>query len=185
MIILLVVLASLVLAYVRGGKLGNLGSLNIRWSGLILAGFLLQIVIFSPDWRETAETRPLTQAAYVFSMVLLFVALAVNFKIPGIPLMMVGFLSNFLAILLNGGHMPATASALDMAGWVHLGPGQVFNNSIGAGPDTWVPFLTDIFAIPDPFPFHNVFSIGDALIGLGGFYMVQKIMVQTPTTAPS
>jgi hypothetical protein len=37
-------------------------------------------------------------------------------------------------------------------------------------------FLGDIFVLPRPFPFANVFSIGDVLIGVGGAWFVVKTM---------
>jgi hypothetical protein len=92
-------------------------------------------------------------------------------------LIALGFALNSLAIVLNGGHMPASPEALALYGLAPLDAGQAYNNSIGATPETRVAFLTDIFAIPSQMMFHNVFSIGDVLIAAGGFYLIQKGMV--------
>ena len=176
MIFLVVLVIAVVVGLIRGGKLGTFAELNIRWKGFILVGFLIQVLIFSDFWQGQSETRALVQLGYLTSLVLLLVALLVNHRIPGMWLISLGFLLNFIAIALNGGYMPASPAALEMSGHRLLPPGQVSNNSIGMGADTRVPFLCDIFAIPKGFIFPNVFSVGDALIAVGAVYMIEKTM---------
>jgi hypothetical protein len=180
MIILVVLAASIVLALMRGGNLGNLGTLNIRWRGFILIGFLIQVLIFSPFWQGKNETIALTRFAYLASLVLLLLALVTNHRIAGMRLIVFGFLLNFIAITLNGGYMPASPEALALSGLPQLSPGQVSSNSIGMGPNTQLFFLTDIFAIPKGFLLPNVFSIGDVLITIGAVYLIQKTLVVSP-----
>ncbi len=178
MIFLVVIAAALVVAWLRQGTLVNLALVRIRWSGLILAGFLIQLLVFQPFWQNRAETRALTVIAYAVSMGMLLLAVLANLRLPGLWIIMLGFFCNAAAIGLNGGHMPASPEALALAGLPALSPGQTYNNSMGARLDTAVWFLTDIFAIPRQFPFHNVFSIGDILLAIGAFYFIQKVMVK-------
>ncbi len=185
MIILVVLAASIAIALLRGGSLGNLATLNIRWRGFILIGFLIQIIIFTPYWQEKSETRSLTQFAYLVSLCLLLVALAANQRIPGMKLITLGFFLNFLAIAANGGYMPASPSAFQMTKLPPLGPGEVSNNSIGMTADTRLPFLGDNFAIPKEFIFSNVFSVGDVLIALGAVYLIQKALVVATPPPPN
>ena len=179
MIVLVVLVASIAVALLRGGNLGHLGTLNIRWRGVIILGFLIQVLAFSSFWQDNSGTKSLTQFAYLASLCLLLVALAANRHIPGVKLLTFGFLLNFIAIAANGGFMPASLSALQSTQLPLLQPGQVWSNSIGMGVDTRLPFLGDIFAIPKQFPFSNVFSIGDILIALGAIYLIQKVLVAT------
>jgi hypothetical protein len=46
-----------------------------------------------------------------------------NRRYPELLVMGVGLFSNFLAILVNGGYMPASAEALRQAGMGNRGPG--------------------------------------------------------------
>ena len=69
---------------------------------------------------------------------------------------------NLLAIIANGGYMPADPEALASVGLG--GPG--YTNSIVLT-DPALPFLTDVFAMPTWMPAANIFSIGDVLLGLG------------------
>lgn len=177
MILLVVLAAALVIAVARGGKIGNLALLSIRWSPLILIGLLIQVLIFSSFWQGNNEMRPLTQLGYLLSLGVLLVALIANRRLPGVAIMTLGFALNLTAIVLNGGYMPASPDALILAGLSHTQPGQISNNSIAAGPETRLLILADIFAIPAQLPFHNVFSIGDMLIALGAFFLIQTVMV--------
>ncbi len=177
MFVLVVLVASIAVALLRGGNLGYLGTLNIRWRGVIILGFLIQVLAFSSFWQDNGEMKSLTQFAYFASLCLLLVALAANRHIPGVKLLTFGFLLNFIAIAVNGGYMPASLSALQNTRLPLLQPGQVWSNSIGMGPDTRLAFLGDIFAIPKQVPFSNVFSIGDVLITLGAIYLIQKVLV--------
>ncbi len=178
MFIFIVPLISILIALVRGGKLGYLADLKIRWRGFILIGFLIQVLIYSDFWQGRDDLRAWTQPGYIFSLCLLTVALAVNYRIPGMPLIALGFLLNFVTILANGGYMPASPDAYAVAGFRNLAPGQVYNNSIGMGPATPLFFLGDVFAVPKHIPFHNVFSIGDSIIAIGAAYLLQIVMVR-------
>ena len=63
--------------------------------------------------------------------------------------------------------MPSAPDAwLALNGVAEL-PVTEFSNSVLIGPETNLPFLGDIFVLPRPWPFANVFSIGDVFIGIG------------------
>jgi hypothetical protein len=55
-------------------------------------------------------------------------------------------------------------------------PVEYFSNSQLIGPHTLLPWLGDIFVLPRPVPFANVFSPGDVLIGLGGALFIVRTM---------
>ena len=124
----------------------------------------------------------LTQLAYLASLALLLVAVIANYRVPGIIIITCGFLLNFAVIAANGGYMPASATAMEIAGMPVLSPGHISNNSNGMAPETRLAFLADIIAIPKGFVFPNVFSVGDILIAIGAVYLIQKgMVVSTPS----
>ena len=45
--------------------------------------------------------------------------------------------------------------------------------------------LTDIFALPHPIPFANVFSVGDVLIGVGVVIVIVVAMRRGPERTPA
>lgn len=149
------------LGLVAGGRLDGLAALRLRWAWLAVAGLLVQVVLFSETGDMLAGAAG--PAIYVGSTLAVFVAVARNLRIMGMPLVALGSLSNLLAISANGGFMPADPAALHAAGLD--GPGT-HTNSIVLEDPAFEP-LTDIFAIPASLPLANVFSVGDVLLGIG------------------
>lgn len=185
MFLLVVLAVAIVVALLRGGNLVHLASVPLRWRGVILSGFLIQVLIFSSFWQDRADTRGWTQFAYLLSLCLLVVALIGNRHIPGMTLLAAGLFLNFAAIAANGGYMPASPTAMQAAALRVLQPGEIANNSIGMGPDTRLGVLGDLFAIPHGIIFANVFSLGDVVIAVGAVYLIQKALVlpRSPTPA--
>ena len=65
--------------------------------------------------------------------------------------------------------MPASAWATRVSGLTS--PGDGFANSRMVE-DPHLLFLGDVFAIPDSWPFSNVFSIGDVALVIGGAILI-------------
>ena len=160
MFILYAIPIGLLAGLAMGGRIGALAELHLRWPWLAVAGLVVQVVLFSePLGSAVGAAGP---ALYVASNLAVLVAVIRNLAIPGIALVMVGALCNLVAILANGGAMPADPAALAAAGIDTAGQ----TNSVVTGEPALRP-LTDIFAMPPWLPFTNVFSIGDLLIGAG------------------
>ena len=119
------------------------------------------MVLFSGPVAE--RIGDLGMPIYIGSTVLVLAVVLRNLRLPGLVLVAAGALSNLLAIVANGGYMPASAAALAFLGKA-VNPG--YSNSAVVESPALAP-LTDIFALPPGVPFANVFSIGDVLISLG------------------
>src|SRR4026208_974169 len=88
-----------------GGRLSGLAALQFRWGMLAVAGFALQILLFSdPVSQRIGMAGP---PIYIASTALVLVAVIRNFRITGMPLVVLGAASNLAAIVANGGYMPA------------------------------------------------------------------------------
>jgi len=169
--ILYAIVVGLAAGTVLGGRWGALGSISFRWAPLILAGFLAQIVLFS----EAVASRigDAGPALYVVSTLMVGVAVVRNLGIPGVPLIVLGAISNMAAILANGGFMPAAPGALAALG--KAAPTIYSNSAVVAQPA--LEALTDQFALPRWLPLANVFSVGDVLIGAGVVVLLVATMV--------
>jgi hypothetical protein len=110
---------------------------------------------------------------------------AINWRVPGLLVIAAGGAMNGITIALNGGQLPASKPALNMAG-IELTKGDFINS--GYIKDPVLPLFGDIFVWPEPFPLANVFSFGDVLIVLGVFYGANKIagsrLVKNPWQVP-
>ena len=159
--ILYAVLLGLAAGFAGGGRLAGLAELRFRWAPLILIGFLVQVVLFTD--QVAAVVGAAGPPIYVASTLLVVVAVARNARLPGIPIVFAGALSNLAAILANGGYMPADPAALASLG--KTAPTIYSNSAVLARPS--LELLTDRFALPVWVPFANVFSVGDVLLGAG------------------
>jgi hypothetical protein len=170
MILLAVLILAVVTVPLAGGALGALGDIRLRWPGAIAAAIGLQILIISifPN-RFEALHEPIHVLSYLFAAAFLIR----NLNLPGVPLIGLGALCNFVAIVANGGVMPASVTAQRAAGIVEEGSG--FVNS-GVVEDPNLLFLGDVFAIPESWPvLNNVFSVGDVLIALGAVVLIHGV----------
>ncbi len=121
----------------------------------------------------------------MLSTTLVLMALVVNIRQPGFWLITLGALANFTVIVANGGQMPASPEAFAALNGLPVVPTTDFSNSVIAGPGTPFYFLGDLFVLPRPLPFANVFSIGDVLIGLGGAWFIVAVMHGRGATRPA
>jgi hypothetical protein len=161
MFILYAIPLGILLGLLLGGQPSRLGDINLRFAGLCVLGLAVQLVLFSDPVTE--RIGDLGVPIYVVSTIVVAMVVAANYRIPGMPIVALGAFSNLAAIVANGGYMPTTAEAMAAAGFAEKS--AYSNSALLADPN--LPWLTDIFAMPRWIPAHNVFSIGDVLIGLG------------------
>lgn len=108
----LILFLALAVAMLRGGRLVNLGDIQLRAWWLLFLSFGLQIGtrwLPEDDWAETAGL-----AMMLISFVLLMILVVLNRSKRGMWLTGVGVLMNFAVIAVNGG-MPVLAGAAEVA----------------------------------------------------------------------
>jgi Family of unknown function (DUF5317) len=149
--------------YLCGGRLHNLAHLALTREWLVLAALGLQIVAFSPAGAFVG--RPTAVVLHLASYALLAWFVVLNRHRLGVSIAGVGLGLNMVAIVANGGYMPASGKALALAGIAYSG--DTHNNSAVIGAHTHMRVLADVFAVPSWVPAANVFSVGDLLIAAG------------------
>lgn len=106
----IVLFFALAISMLRGGRLVNLGDIELRSWWLLFVAFGLQA---GTSWiPQEAETLGLVMI--LGSFVLLMVLVIVNRSKPGMWIAGIGVLMNFTVIALNGG-MPVLAGAAEVA----------------------------------------------------------------------
>lgn len=108
----IVLFLSLAIAILRGGRLLNLGDIELRAWWLLIFAFALQIGTRWLGDGSSSETAGLIMVLASFS--LLMVLVAFNRSKPGMWIAGIGVLMNFTVIALNGG-MPVLAGAAEVA----------------------------------------------------------------------
>jgi hypothetical protein len=156
-------LLGLAVAPLLGGSWRALGRLHLAAVPLFYAAIPLQVVAFPAERLPWRTPDGVAIGLWLTSYALFTVGLVRNARIPGVPLVAAGLVSNVMAIVVNRGHMPALPSALRAAG-LHFSQNR---NSI-ASVHPHLAVLVDRWAVPAWIPWGNVFSVGDVCIALGG-----------------
>ncbi len=177
------IVLGLVLGLLAGGTLGNLATIRLRNTWLLLVAVLLrygtEILLSANVPLVDALRLPLLAAAFAF----LLVGLWKNRTYPGLSLAFVGILSNATVIVVNGGYMPIWEPSLVVAGF---DPTQISSAIHTVLPPTLdASFLLHLgpFAdvIPIPLPFiQNVASVGDAFLAAGLAFFLFAGVVRIP-----
>ena len=157
----------LLIAPLLGGSWSTLADVRLRFVAAFYAAIALQVVAFPASalpWRTSDRAAVIL---WLCSYAVFALAAGANLRTPGMAFVVAGMCSNLLAILTNGGHMPALPSALRAAG-LHF---QTSRNSMQAASPHFA-WLVDRWAVPSWIPWGNVFSVGDVLIAAGGFVFV-------------
>lgn len=166
---ILVILAAVCLITVplTGGHLGRLAELRLRclWLAPLALAVQVLIVTIAPDGNRSLHT-----AVHIGTYVLIGIFLGVNLRLPGVRVIAAGALSNAIAIVTNGGVMPASAWAARIAG---LTERAGFNNSAQLA-HPHLQLLGDLIPVPGPWPLQNVLSIGDCLIFAGMLVLLHR-----------
>jgi hypothetical protein len=119
------------------------------------------VILFSePVAQRVGDLGPVF---FVVSTLAVVAAVVRNLAIAGMPAVAAGAACNLVAVVANGGSMPASRAALETAGRVT--PRIYSNSSAAANPALWP--LTDVLGLPSWLPLANVFSVGDVVIGIG------------------
>ena len=168
MLLLAATLLSVLLVPVLGGRWRALAGLRLRSAGLLSLALGLQVLalVVLPG-----GPRPLLVGMHATSYVLAGVFVLLNRRVPGLLLLAAGGSLNALGLALNGGTLPASASALRQAGLPVVAPGYS-NSSLLVHPH--LAWLGDVFATPGWLPLANVYSLGDLLVLTGALWLVHR-----------
>src|SRR4051812_17460293 len=148
------IVVGLVLGLLGGGSLGNLASVRLRWISILLFAVILRFATEFLLIRANPIVEAFRLPLFAIAFLLLLAALWVNRVQPGMRLAFVGVLSNTIAIVANGGHMPIWIRSLEAANFTVADVTSPFHVLLPADLD--VDFfrhagpLADILPIPLP-----------------------------------
>ena len=170
MVLVVVAVAGAVLAgWLRGGRLGNLGAVGFRGTGIALAAALAQFVhalVPSPVAAGVLTTG---------SQVALLTFLWLNRFLAGAALVALGSTLNALVISLNGA-MPVSRDALESISRHPAEVGTTGRHRLLVDGDA-LPALADVIGLP---LLRTVVSVGDVILAAGIGLMVVHLMRRPP-----
>lgn len=175
-------LLALIAATARRGDLHALH--EHRWDFPLLPFIALaaQIIAFLPDEAASATARIFTASLHISSYVLILVFVWANRGTRWIWLVGLGLALNAAVILANGGYMPIAPGAVEGGAATEVAVKGVYNNSVLMAKDTRLWYLGDVFRTPQWPVGSRAFSIGDSLIAMGVFGVVNHIAQRNVTS---
>lgn len=168
------IVLGILIGYLTGGKLSNFQYVNIRLIWLIFAAVIVSVVLKYMGFKQVG-------VILVYLMILVFLVANIKenkaFILAGL-----GFLANFLVIVLNGFAMPVGYAIQKLPVYANtyemLINGQI-PGYVAATQSTKCYFLADIFYFP-PYPKIGFFSVGDIVLGIGGALCIVLFMKKKP-----
>jgi hypothetical protein len=170
-ILLVALVVGVVAGLVAGGRPRYAAARPVRWTAALAAGVVLQLIPLAVDIAGTAGL-----ACVLASYALLALFAVVNFRLVGMPIVLVGLLLNGAVIAANQGmpvredaiatidrsRTPAEIRALDFEAKRHL-----------EGPDDRFTVLGDAIPIR---PLGIVVSFGDLILAVGLLNVVFRLL---------
>lgn len=179
MLLLIPALLALIAALVRGGSPRYLAALPVRGSGLIIASFVIQVLLYLPPLRDSALAARWGGVIYVAAMALALAGALRNWRLGwALRLAMLGLALNALVIACNGGYMPVNGGAMRaVRGEAEvrvIADPRLYGNTRLAGGSTRLAALSDVLPVQLPGGAGNVYSVGDVLLAAGVALLVYR-----------
>lgn len=161
----IVIFVALAIAVLRGGRLVNLGDIELRAWWLLFIALGLQV---GTQWLPDESSSEWVGVAMVlFSFVLLMIMVLLNHSKPGMWIAGLGVLMNFIVIAANGG-MPVLAGAAEVASGFTITTPDLSGTfkHVALDEESRLTFFADV--IPLRFAgIGEVISLGDIFLALG------------------
>jgi hypothetical protein len=155
-------IAGFVLGLASGGNWRNLEKFDLKlWPGL-LAGVIAR--------AAAPFLGALALSASLAGLVLVALVAIVNRVVPGAWLIALGSTLNAIVTFINGG-MPVDPGLLVASGK----PAPSDGLHVILGPETQLAFLADVLLAP---VVNNIYSVGDVVLAIGGFWMTFRLVKQ-------
>jgi len=173
---------AIAIVWLQGGGLGGLGDVRFLFWWMIPIVAAVQSVLIRVPYSDTRLPwwHPRPYAMFV-SYVVLWCAVWLNQRLPGMRIVLAGITLNLIVIAANGGYMPVQPEALARLGYgdaaYHMQPGSIVLGSKDVVlPTQQAPLwmLGDVLVIPEPFPWPTAMSIGDVLLAVGVFLFITQ-----------
>mgnify|MGYP000846723951 CR=1 FL=1 len=174
---------SLIVGKLRKGKIKNLGFFRIKGSGFIFFSFIINIASILIAKQENFLSIFINENfIYIrgLAYILLLIGIGLNIEELGMKIIFAGTILNFICIIFNKGKMPVAINEMNGSYFLEqiriLKENKLLTHTF-ANSSTNLYYLSDIIPISKPYFFPKMISIGDILISLGIFILIQKWMI--------
>ncbi|NLY09988.1 MAG: DUF5317 domain-containing protein [Tissierellia bacterium] len=172
------IILAIILSIIRKGNINNFRQIKIHWIWGIFVYVLLSMLISISSFQSRFSIHTLIIMEWL-GYLLLTIVIIRNYKLPGGKIIVAGACLNLIAMGFNGGLMPVSEGALLTIGKediISLLKQGLSITHVLLNSNSKMSFLGDIIAIPRPWIYPRVISIGDIFISVGVAYMIWSIM---------
>lgn len=174
---------SLVLGKVRGGKIKNIGNIDLKGWYFFVIGFGIEFGSIFLNMRGIEPISNFLNSYFMYlhglSYILLLTGLILNFNKKSMIIIFIGTLLNFIVIASNSGMMPVDGEGLKALGLLRelemLQSQTMLTHSLMSD-STRLVFLGDVLKTPSFYPLPKMYSIGDVFLAIGVFAFIQGAM---------
>ncbi|MDL4840446.1 DUF5317 domain-containing protein [Aquibacillus rhizosphaerae] len=173
------ILLSIIIGFFRKGNLKFLAKPIFKWGWIFPILLFVQILTFYFQ-NKIALLGEISNYIFIFIYMTGLFFLWVNRHQPGMNLLFVGVLLNFIVMAINGGRMPVSEEAsiiLDPM-YIEAIKDGFYGKHALLTESTKLAFLGDIIPITSPYPRSQVISIGDVIMNIGIFLFIQNKMLE-------
>jgi hypothetical protein len=179
MLYVIIIITSIIIGLLRGGELEKLFTISIEGVLIFATALLLRLGVWAFDLIGISGILTYSPYIIIISYFLLIYVSIHNIKLPGFKYIILGLILNGFVITLNGGSMPVLVKQgaitnINNTGLLESGTRVVHSLM---NDNTLFAFLGDVISIPKPFPDTSIISVGDIMILVGLFILIQKIMM--------
>jgi hypothetical protein len=178
------ILLALLAGWIFGGKFWRLADAKIRHAWLIFVPVSFYVISWGAAYFVSTHKLGWLFGFFAISEKIALIAFAaINVRLPGTKLIVIGLLLNLIAVSANHGMMPADPDDLAIVygkGYVASAKAAPHIRSAVMDASTELSFLCDIIAAKRPFVLiPAVFSVGDLVMGAGIMLAIIALM-RTP-----
>lgn len=158
------ILAAALVSYISGGSLERVATVRPR---LWLLGLVAVAARFGAPFISLLEASRDVHALSMWGIAAFALA---NVRLPGASIIAIGMLLNALVVTANGGVMPVSLDAAEIARGCRCLLGPSLHTEMTAA--TPLAIFSDVVPFP---PTGNVYSPGDLLAWIGGAILVARM----------
>jgi hypothetical protein len=180
MLYLLIIIFSIIIALLRGGEMDKLSHISINGVYIFATALLLRVLIWIFEALGFSPFFQYSSILLIASYLLLVYISFKNINLPGFKYIALGLILNSFVIIVNGGKMPVIINqqANQYLNHANLSGNGEYIIHILRDSNTLFAFLGDVIMLPKPLPDTSILSVGDIMIFIGLFVLIQKTMMQ-------
>lgn len=172
-------IGSIIIGTIRGGKAIRLLHKSFNKISILILALLIHVSFFHFALRGYSVVLDNIFILYALSYGFLILSIAINYKFNESWVIFIGIIMNIISFFANG-----RGAVVSLDGLNYIGLSDTAKLIAQQGIELFKPlteltqwsFLARFIAIPRPYPYPQIFSIGDLFISIGIFLLIQKIM---------